>query len=125
VKPVSGKKLLAVFFIICISLATMARMIAPDPNHRPSPTGEKHKPGYRKKVFQTLSGARDIAEKKINADPDNQNMIIRHVVREDGWVFYYEAQKFLMTGNPEFRNKDYGAILVRPDGKTEDLAITK
>ena len=124
-KPVSGKKLIAVFFTICFGVGLMARIIAPDPKHRPSPTGQKHKPGYRTKVFQTLASAREIAEKKINQNPQIKNMIVKHTTREDGWVFYYETEKFLMTGNPEFRNQDFGAILVHPDGKTEDLPVTK
>jgi ribosomal protein S8E len=118
----SGKKIVIGMFVLAIALCYWVRVKAP----KPRPEGvsaqeiqepkKKHKPGYRRKVYPTMEQARNTAEKKLAEISPEKKMITSYKSSGDGWLFFYENEKYLNFGKPEDKSKETTPIFVSKDG---------
>lgn len=122
---VSGKKILLIMFSVALGLVLWIRAVAPKLKGGEAKTtiqmGDQPKPqrGYRTKMFPTMEEARTIAEKKINENAQNKSLITKYEASQDGWLFYYESEKYLNSGKQTDRIPGNVPILVHKDGSTE------
>ena len=118
----SGKKIVIGMFALAIGLTYWVRVKAPKPKtgedsavETSSPT-KKHKPGYRSKVYPTMEQARSIAEKKLLEISTEKKMITSYKSSGDGWLFFYENERYLNFGKTEDQSKEKTPIFVSKDG---------
>ena len=118
---VSGKKIVFGMFALAIALCWWVRIKAM--KARPEGTSseiyatqKKHKPGYRTKVYPTMEQARATAEKKLAEVSPEKKIITSYKSSGDGWLFYYENQRYLNFGKPEDKSKETDPIFVSKDG---------
>ena len=124
----SGKKILLILFGIAFALCFWIRSIASKPRpvtaDDPTPIAEKRKPqlGYRNKMFPSMEQARAVAEKELNKNPSQKNIITKYESYDDGWLFYYESEKYLNSANPNDKASNSSPILVHKDSTIEYLS---
>jgi hypothetical protein len=118
----SGKKIVVGMFALAIALGLWVRVAAPKPNKdRLSSDGsiapkKKHKSGYRSKVYPTMEQARSTAEKKLTELFPEKKMITNYKSSGDGWLFFYENEKYLNFGKIEDKSQITTPIFVSKDG---------
>jgi cytoskeletal protein RodZ len=122
---VSGKFIVFLMFAMAIALGWWVRIKATRINPQ-SPNTEQltTKPtkkikGYRSKMFPSMEQARSHAEKKLNQLYPEKMMITKYESRGDGWLFYYETEKYLNSGKKEDQSSNTAPIYVRKDGTAE------
>lgn len=121
---VSGKWVLLILFSTAIGLCLWVRHTASrltpiqPPEVELLTPKEKTKPGYRTKMYPTMEQARSIAEKKLVEISNDKKIITQYKSVGDGWVFYYESQKYLNTGKPSDRIEGK-PIYIAKDGSAE------
>lgn len=124
---ISGKYVLLVLFSTAIGLclwvryaASKLKTVKPAQEISAFSDGpQKPKPGYRTKMYPTMEQARLIAEKKLSEISKEKNIITKYESSGDGWIFYYESEKYLNSGNPTDKSTKNTPIYIRKDGSAE------
>jgi hypothetical protein len=126
---VSGKYVLLVLFGIAVALCWWVRIVAPKltpSENKPSTTSSPQRiRGYRTKMFPTMEQARTIAEKKISENSSQKNIITKYEASGDGWIFYYEPEKYLNSGKIADKIGVTTPIVVHKDGTAEYFSDVK
>lgn len=119
---ISGKKIVIGMFALAVALCLWVRVKAPKPHAdgvssvSTSEPRKKYKPGYRTKVYPTMEQARIAAEKKLADISPEKKLITSYKSSGDGWLFFYENERYLNFGKPEYKSKETRPIFVSKDG---------
>lgn len=73
-------------------------------------------------MFPSMEQARASAEKKLTQLYPEKMLITKYESSGDGWVFYYETEKYLNSSYPSDKASNNTPIFVRKDGIAEYYA---
>jgi hypothetical protein len=112
-------------FTIAFSLCWWVRTKAPRMKPQTSTQEQVAAPpakkirGYRTKMFPSMEQARSSAEKKLAQLYPEKMLVTKYESSGDGWLFYYETEKYLNSSHPADKASNNTPIFVRKDGTAE------